>query len=51
MIFIGKVDNLIIDNTAVTVDGSNIDYEMLAKELTKQLQGSDQSSVNKENEK
>ena len=50
-IFIGKVDNLIIDNTAVTVDGSNIDYEMLAKELTKQLQGSDQSSVNKENEK
>ena len=39
------------DLQSIRVDGSNINYEILAKELTKQLQENDQSSINKENEK
>ena len=47
-VFIIKVDTLIMhDNNTITVNESNIDYSMLAKELTKQLQESDQTSMPK----
>ena len=51
-VFIMKVDTLIMhDSKTITLNESDIDYGMLAKELTKQLQESDQTTILNEKEK